>query len=127
MTAYLKRLQFESIESFTENPTAYIQRVEVVEVVDIYGNPIPIGPPTPPGPIPSLDLPFAETESLIDVISNTNLITFTRSSNGTYVGSDKLIKYSPANLLTYSQDYENNVWTLNNLLLVPNRTTAYNP
>lgn len=42
--------------------------------------------------MPSLDLRFAETKSLNDFISSTNLITFTRASNATFVGSDGLIQ-----------------------------------
>lgn len=37
--------------------------------------------------VPSLDLRFADDKSLVDRISGRNLITFTRSSSGTYVDS----------------------------------------
>lgn len=47
--------------------------------------------------IPSLDLPFADRKSLVDRISGNNLITFTRSTTGTYVGSDGLIKTAAVN------------------------------
>jgi hypothetical protein len=50
----------------------------------------------------SLDLNFAENLSLVDDVSGNNLVTFSRASTGTYVGSDGLIKTSPVNLLTYS-------------------------
>ena len=39
-----------------------------------------------------LDLNFASTKSLVDSVTGNNLITFTRSSTGTYVGSDGLVK-----------------------------------
>ena len=42
--------------------------------------------------VPTLDLQFANSKSLVDAISGQNLITFTRASTGTYVGSDGLIK-----------------------------------
>jgi hypothetical protein len=42
--------------------------------------------------MPSLDLRFAETKSLNDFISSTNLITFTRASNATFVDSNGLIQ-----------------------------------
>ena len=42
--------------------------------------------------VPSLDLRFAENKSLVDAITGANLVTFTRASAGTYVGSDGLIK-----------------------------------
>ena len=45
---------------------------------------------------PSLFLDFAKRKSLVDAISRNNLITFTRSSTGTYVGSDGLIKTAAA-------------------------------
>jgi len=47
--------------------------------------------------VPSLDLDFAGTKSLKDDISNQDLITFTRASSGTYVGSDGLIKTATTN------------------------------
>ena len=42
--------------------------------------------------VPSLDLRFADSKSLVDATSGQNLVTFTRASSGTYVGSDGLIK-----------------------------------
>jgi hypothetical protein len=71
---------------------------------------------------PSLDLDFASNKSLLDNISGKNLITFSRASTGTYVGSDGLIKTSPVNLLTYSEDYTN--WTGNSLVSVDNNIKA---
>jgi hypothetical protein len=47
--------------------------------------------------VPSLDLQFADTKSLADAISGQNLITFTRASSATYVGSDGLIKTAATN------------------------------
>jgi hypothetical protein len=41
---------------------------------------------------PSLDLNFAANKSLVDDISGNNLITFSRASTGTFVGSDGLIQ-----------------------------------
>lgn len=46
---------------------------------------------------PSLDLNFARAKSLTDAISGQNLITFTRASSATYVGSDGLIKTATTN------------------------------
>jgi hypothetical protein len=56
---------------------------------------------------PSLDLDFASNKSLLDNISGNNLITFSRASTGTYVGSDGLIKTTPVNLATYSEELSN--------------------
>lgn len=39
MSAYLKRLQIDSVEESSEHPSAYLKRVDVVEVVDQDGNP----------------------------------------------------------------------------------------
>jgi hypothetical protein len=41
---------------------------------------------------PSLDLNFAANRSLVDNVSGNNLITFSRSSTGTFVGSNGLIQ-----------------------------------
>ena len=41
--------------------------------------------------IPSLDLRFADNKSLTDAVTGSSLVTFTRASSGTFVGSDGLI------------------------------------
>lgn len=46
----------------------------------------------------SLDLRFAENKSLADAITGQNLVTFTRASAGTYVGSDGLVKTAAENV-----------------------------
>lgn len=43
-------------------------------------------------PAPSLDLNFAANKSLVDDISGNNLITFSRASTGTFIGSNGLIQ-----------------------------------
>jgi hypothetical protein len=55
--------------------------------------------------VPSLDLRFAENKSLVDATTGANLVTFTRASSGTYVGSDGLIKTAVTNLLLQSEDF----------------------
>ena len=62
------------------------------------------------GKIPTLDFNFAKTENLFDARSLKNKVTFSRASSGTYVGADGLIKTTPVNLLTYSQDFSQ--WSL---------------
>jgi hypothetical protein len=47
--------------------------------------------------VPSLDLRFAENKSLTDAKTGASLVTFTRASTGTYVGSDGLIKTATTN------------------------------
>lgn len=55
---------------------------------------------------PSLDLRFADDKSLVDATTGTNLVQFTRASNGTYVGSDGLIKTAVTNLLLRSEEFD---------------------
>lgn len=47
--------------------------------------------------LPSLDLRFAESKSLTDAASGQSLVTFTRASSGTYVGSDGVLKTATTN------------------------------
>jgi hypothetical protein len=56
--------------------------------------------------VPSLDLRFADSKSLTDAVSGQNLITFTRASSGTYVGSDGLIKTALADVPRFDHDPE---------------------
>lgn len=42
--------------------------------------------------IPSLDLRFADNKSLVDATTGSNLVTFTRASSGTFVGSDGVLQ-----------------------------------
>ena len=77
----------------------------------------------------NLDLNFTENLSLIDDISGNNLITFSRASTGTYVDSDGLIKTSPVNLLTYSEQFDNGSYITAGFPVVaptktPNQATA---
>ena len=84
--------------------------------------------------VPSLDLRFADNKSLVDATTGQNLVTFTRASSGTFVGSDGLVKtavtdvprfdHNPTtgeslgllveeartNVVTWSQDLSNADW-----------------
>jgi hypothetical protein len=86
-------------------------------------------------PAATLDLNFAGNKSLIDNISGSGLVTFTRASSGTFVGSNGLIQtaasgvprfdHDPAtgeslgllveeartNLVTYSEQLNNVAWS----------------
>lgn len=42
--------------------------------------------------VPSLDLNFADSKSLVDATTGANLVTFTRASSGTYVDSQGVIR-----------------------------------
>lgn len=69
--------------------------------------------------VPSLDLRFAENKSLVDAVTGAQL-TFTRSSNATYVDSDGLIKTASANV----PRFDHNPLTGESLgLLVEEQTT----
>jgi hypothetical protein len=72
---------------------------------------------------PSLDLQFATGKTLDDRVSGNNLVTFSRASTGTYVGSDGLIKTSPVNLFTYSKDFSLG-WGPNQVTLSTNQGIA---
>jgi len=54
----------------------------------------------------SLDLQFASKKTLNDRVSSSNLIAFTRASSGTYVNGDGLIKTTPVNLKTNSEEVD---------------------
>jgi hypothetical protein len=56
------------------------------------------------GASPSLMLNFAREKSLRDQISGKDLVTFTRSSTGTYVGADGLIKTAPVDEARFDHD-----------------------
>ena len=52
----------------------------------------------------SLDLNFAQYKALTDRVSGNNLITFSRASSGTYVGSDGLIKTATSDTPRFDHD-----------------------
>ncbi len=100
--------------------------------------------------IPSLDLRFADSKSLVDATTGSNLVTFTRASSGTFVGSDGVIKtatndaprfdHNPttgeslgllveeqrANLLLRSEEFDNASWILGAATVTPNAVAAPN-
>ena len=51
-------------------------------------------------------------------------ITFSRTSNATLVGPDGLIQYAPHNLLTYSEQFDNAIWTKNSATIIPNTVVS---
>jgi hypothetical protein len=54
----------------------------------------------------SLDLQFAKTKSLVDATTGAQLVTFTRASSGTFVGSDGLVRSAVTNLVLRSEEFE---------------------
>ncbi|MEH2393699.1 MAG: hypothetical protein V7K21_19230 [Nostoc sp.] len=97
---------------------------------------------------PALDLNFAKNKSLVDNISKTNLITFSRASSGTFVGSDGLIQtaatdaarftHNPitleslgllieeqrTNLVQASSDFSSAAWGIGSVTIAANATNA---
>lgn len=98
--------------------------------------------------VPSLDLRFAENKSLVNAVTGQSLVTFTRTSSATYVGSDGLIKtaatdvprfdHNPTtgeslgllveeqrtNFLLQSDSYDSGNASLNNVTVTVNAVTA---
>ena len=71
----------------------------------------------------SFDLKFADRKDLVDDITGENLIDFSRSSVGTYVDSDGLIKSSYVNKFTHSTDFTDSSWIKGNLTAWTSNTT----
>ena len=77
-------------------------------------------------PPPSLDLRFAETKSLTDWISGQNLITFSRASSATFVGSNGVLQTAVTNLLLQSEEFNNASWTKDGISVSSNSLAAPN-
>ena len=100
--------------------------------------------------VPSLDLRFAENKSLTDAKTGASLVTFTRASTGTFVGSDGLVRsattnearfdHNPTtgeslgllveeartNLLLRSEEFDNASWSKFQCSITANATTSPN-
>jgi hypothetical protein len=76
--------------------------------------------------IPSLDLRFADSKSLVDATTGSNLVTFTRASSGTYVGSDGVLRTATTNLLLRSEEFGDASWTKGNASITANSIAAPN-
>ena len=76
--------------------------------------------------VPSLDLRFADNKSLVDATTGASLVTFTRASSGTFVGSDGLIKTAVTNLLLRSEEFNDAAWTTTRSSVTANAITAPN-
>jgi hypothetical protein len=76
--------------------------------------------------VPSLDLRFAENKSLVDATTGSNLVTFTRASSGTFVGSDGVIRTAVTNLLLRSEEFDNAGWAKNNATVTANVAVSPN-
>jgi hypothetical protein len=100
--------------------------------------------------VPSLDLRFADNKSLVDAVTGASLVTFTRASSGTFVGSDGvlqtatndvprfdhnpttgeslglLVEEQRTNLLTFSEQFDNAAWGTNNTTISADAAVAPN-
>ena len=75
--------------------------------------------------VPSLDLRFADNKSLVDATTGQNLVTFTRASSGTFVGSDGVLQSAVTNLLLRSEEF-GTTWSAVATTVTSNTTTAPN-
>jgi hypothetical protein len=55
--------------------------------------------------VPSLDLRFADNKSLVDAVTGASLVTSTRASSGTFVGSNGVLQTAVTNLLLQSSNF----------------------
>jgi hypothetical protein len=75
--------------------------------------------------VPSLDLRFAGNKSLVDAVTGSSLVTFTRASSGTYVGSDGVLRSAVTNLLLRSEEF-GTTWSPSNTTVSPDAIVAPN-
>ena len=76
--------------------------------------------------VPSLDLRFADNKSLVDATTGASLVTFTRASSGTFVGSDGVLRSAVTNLLLRSEEFDNASWGKTTATVIGNATIAPN-
>ena len=74
--------------------------------------------------VPSLDLRFADNKSLVDAVTGASLVTFTRASSGTFVGSDGVLQSAVTNLLLRSEEFDNASWTKSATSITVNDSTS---
>jgi hypothetical protein len=69
-----------------------------------------------------------EEDVVLAEVPNTGLgdLTFTRASDATYTDSTGVVRRSPYNLLTFSEDLSNVAWFTSNTTITANTTTAPN-
>jgi hypothetical protein len=81
------------------------------------------GVTTRPGP--SLDLNFAASLTCIDQVSGRDLVSFTRTTSGTYFDSAGVLRSAAVNLLLRSEEFENSgIWGVLNVTVSANTQVA---
>ena len=76
--------------------------------------------------VPSLDLRFADNKSLVDATTGASLVTFTRASSGTFVGSDGVLRTAVTNLLLRSEEFDDASWGKSATSITANNAIAPN-
>ena len=76
---------------------------------------------------PSLDLPFADSKSLVDAITGRQLVTFARASSGTYVDSAGVLSTATTNLLLRSEEFDSAPWASQSTPPTITANTAVSP
>ena len=74
--------------------------------------------------VPSLDLRFADNKSLTDAVTGASLVTFTRSSSGTYTDSAGVLQTAVTNLLLRSEEIGVSPWNLGGATTVTANSTV---
>jgi hypothetical protein len=86
-----------------------------------------------PAPGATLDLDFANDQGFVRGVGqgrSMDAVTFTRASNGTFVGPDGLLKTNAnqgalgKNTVTFPQDFDNAAWSKSNLTVLANAVIA---
>ena len=73
---------------------------------------------------PSLDLPFADSKSLVDAITGRQLISYARAGSGTYVDSAGVLSTAVTNLVPGSADFSATYTALGNVTVSSDATVA---
>ena len=74
--------------------------------------------------IPSLDLPFADSKSLVDAITGRQLISYARAGGGAYTDSAGVLRTATTNLLLRSEEFNDASWTKTGFLAFGSGSTA---
>ena len=73
---------------------------------------------------PSLDLPFADSKSLVDAITGRQLISYARAGSGTYTDSAGVLSTATTNLVLGSADFSATYTALGNVTVSSDATVA---
>jgi len=77
--------------------------------------------------VPSFDLPFADSKSLVDAITGRQLVTFARAGSGTYTDSAGVLSTATTNLLLRSEEFDSAPWNPQSAAPTITANTAISP